>query len=61
MEDPIVTAIHRHREAFARRFKYNVPAMLEDVRARETASGHPLVSPPARRKPAKPSRRRLPV
>jgi hypothetical protein len=60
MEDPSITAIYRYREAFARRFKYNVRAMLDDVRRREGKSGHPVVSfakGPARRKGRKPGRR----
>ena len=61
MEDPIITAIHRHREAFARKFKYNVRAMLEDVRKREKASGHPVVSFAPVKESSKPSRRRQPA
>jgi hypothetical protein len=34
-QDPIVEEIHKLREAHARKFNYDLHAMLEDIRKRE--------------------------
>ena len=39
MKDPIVQEIHRHRAEYAKRFNYDVHAIGEDIRRRETESG----------------------
>ena len=38
MKDPIVQEIHRQRAAYARRFKFNVDAIGEDIRRCEAQS-----------------------
>ncbi|MFN3410251.1 MAG: hypothetical protein ACK45B_14745 [Limisphaerales bacterium] len=43
MNDPIVTEIHRHREARARRFHYDLRAMGEDLQRRQWESGRKIV------------------
>ncbi len=41
MTDPIIEEIHRAREGYAKRFNYDVKAMFEDLRRRQ--SGNPNV------------------
>ena len=35
IKDPIIAEIHRFREAHARKFNYDLHAMVEDIRKRE--------------------------
>ncbi len=42
--DPIIDQIRKYREAYAERFKYDVKAMVEDLRKRQKDSGRPTVS-----------------
>lgn len=51
MKDPIVTEIHRHRTAYAKRFNYDVRAIGDDIRRCEAKSGGVFVALNARRKP----------
>ncbi len=52
MKDPIIAEIRQIREAYAKRFNYDVHAMLRDLRARQIKSGRKTVSlPPKRIKP----------
>ena len=49
-EDPIVAEVRKHRQKRAAKFKYDIGAMIEDARKRERTSGHPIASPPLRRR-----------
>ena len=49
--DPIVEEIHRIRDEHAKKFNYDLHAMLEDLRKQQEASGRKVVSR-APRKPA---------
>jgi len=51
MKDPIVTEIHRHRAAYAKRFNYDVHAIGDDIRRCEAKSGDVFVPLSVRRKP----------
>jgi len=51
-EDPIVEEVRKRREENAARFEFDVRAVAEDARKRESKGTHPLQSPPPR-KPAK--------
>ena len=50
MKDTIVSEIHRHREAHARRFNYDLRAMGEDLQRRQWESGRKIVGWDAKRK-----------
>jgi hypothetical protein len=50
MKDPIVQEIHRRRAAYAKRFNYDVHAIGEDIRQRETDSGGKFVTAMSKRK-----------
>jgi len=52
-EDPIVEEVRRHREARAARLGFDIGAIVEDARARQKASGHPVVSFQGKGKPRK--------
>jgi hypothetical protein len=47
-EDTIVAEIHQAREELAKRFNYDLKAIVEDARARQATSGHKVVSFPPR-------------
>ena len=49
-QDPIVEEIHRIRDEHAKRFNYDLHAICEDFRQRQSVSGHKVVS----RQPRKP-------
>ena len=49
-EDPIVAEVRKIRQKLAAKFHYDVRAIAEDARKSEGQSGHPIVSPPRRRK-----------
>jgi len=52
MKDPIIAEIRQIREAYAKRFNYDVHAMLRDLKERQIKSGRKTVSlPPKRIKP----------
>ncbi len=44
MKDPIITEIRQVREAHAKRFNYDVYAILRDLKARQIKSGRKTVS-----------------
>ena len=53
MKDLIITEIRQVREAHAKRFNYDVYAILRDLKERQIKSGRKTVSlPPKRLKPA---------
>jgi cobalamin biosynthesis Mg chelatase CobN len=52
MKDPIIAEIRQVREAYAKRFDYDVYAMLRDLKERQVKSGRKTVSlPPKHPKP----------
>jgi hypothetical protein len=46
--DPIIAEIRRYRDEFAKRFNYDLHAIIEDARQRQAASGRKGVSFPPR-------------
>ena len=50
--DPIVAETRKHRDAYAREHNYNMDAIFEDIKRRQSESGRKLVS----RSPRKPKR-----
>jgi hypothetical protein len=54
--DPILSEIRWTREAYADQFSGYIRAMLADLRRREQASGHVLVSRPPKRLKQTPSK-----
>lgn len=47
--DPIIDEIRKFREEYAAHFKYDVKAMLADIRRRQKESGRKTVSRPPKR------------
>ena len=43
MKDPIVAEVRKHRMDHTRKFKGNLAAICEDLRAVQKASGHKIV------------------
>jgi hypothetical protein len=43
-DDPIVAEVHRTRQELAKKFDFDVRAIVADIRARQTALGSRLVS-----------------
>ncbi len=59
MKDPIVEEVRAHRMEHTRKFRGDLAAICEDLRAIQKESGHKLVHLPAKRLPrAKVSRGR---
>ena len=52
--DPIVEEVRRIRDKNAKKFGNDLHAICEDLRRKQTASNHPVVSRP----PRKPTKRR---
>ncbi len=48
MEDSIVAEVRRAREEIAKRFNYDLRAMIEDARKRQALGGRKVVSFPPR-------------
>jgi hypothetical protein len=44
MFDPIVEEIHKSREEYAAKFNYDVDAMFEDLRRKQSKSSRKIVS-----------------
>jgi hypothetical protein len=44
MQDSIIEELHQIREQLAKEFNYDVFAIIADARARQTQTGHPVVS-----------------
>jgi hypothetical protein len=49
LDDPIVEEIHKIREAYAKRFNYDLQAMVADLMKQEAAGGRKVVSFPPRK------------
>ncbi len=46
MNDPIVEEVRAAREAYARKFNYDLKAMVEDLKERQKRSGRKVVTLP---------------
>ena len=46
--DPIVDEVRQFRDAYAKRFRYDLEAICRDIRAKQTQSGRKVVSLPPR-------------
>lgn len=44
MIDPIVEEIHKIREEYAKKFNFDIDAMFEDLREKQSKSKHRIVS-----------------
>src|SRR5262245_804007 len=44
--DPIIDELHQFRDAYAKRFHYDLEAICRDIRARQTQCGRKAVSLP---------------
>ena len=44
--DPIVNEVRQFRDAYAKRFHYDLEAICRDIRTKQTQSGKPVVSLP---------------
>lgn len=44
--DPIVNEVRQFRDAYAKRFHYDLEAICRDIRAKQTQSGKTVVSLP---------------
>ncbi len=44
--DPIVAEVRHHRDAYAKRFNYNIEAICRDIRAKQAKSDKEVVSLP---------------
>lgn len=49
MKDPIVEEIRKIREAYAKKFNYDIEAIAKDLRKKERAGGRKVVSFPPKR------------
>ncbi len=49
IRDPIVEAVRKHREEYAKRFNYDLAAICRDLRKKQKASGEKVVSLPPKR------------
>jgi hypothetical protein len=47
-EDTIIAEIRQGRDEYAKKFNYDLKAMVEDIRSRQATSGHRVVSFPSR-------------
>jgi hypothetical protein len=45
--DPVVEELHKHREEYMERFRYDFDAIVRDIRAHEASSSSPLLQPPS--------------
>lgn len=45
MGDKIIEEIHKVREAYAKKFDYDIHRMFEDIRRRQEQSGRKIVAP----------------
>jgi hypothetical protein len=46
--DPIVERLHKQREEYMERFRYDFDAIVLDIKAREAANPGPLLQPPSK-------------
>lgn len=42
-KDPIIEEIHKYREEYAKKFNYNIEAMMEDLRKRQDESERTII------------------
>lgn len=49
MRDPIVESVREARDEHAKKFNYNVHEICEDLRSKQKACGHEVVSLPPKR------------
>jgi len=54
--DPIVEGVQRIKQAIAARYNYDVRAMAKAFREDQKTCGHPVVSPPRRRRKKEPEK-----
>jgi hypothetical protein len=45
INDPIVEHLHKRREEYMERFRYDLDAVVQDIKAREAATPGPLLPP----------------
>ncbi len=53
MDDPIVAEVRRYRDEHAKKFNYDLDAIVRDIKSREGKDGEPVVTLPPRRIPAR--------
>jgi hypothetical protein len=46
--DPIVDEVRKFRDAYAKRFQYDLEAICRDIRAKQTQSGRQVMSLPSK-------------
>ncbi len=49
MIDPIIAEVRKAREAYAKKFKYDIKAMCNDLKKRQTQNANKVVSMPPKR------------
>jgi hypothetical protein len=60
MKDPIVEEVRRHRMEHAKRLKFDLAAICEDLRSIQRSSGHKVVRlPPVRLKAERRTKRHV--
>lgn len=47
--DPIVAEVRKAREAYAKKFKYDIKAMCRDLKKRQAKNTHKIISMPPKR------------
>jgi len=47
-KDPIVEEVRKARQAHAAKFNYNINAIFEDLKKKEKACGHKVITRPPR-------------
>jgi hypothetical protein len=57
--DPIVERLHKQREEYMERFRYDFDAIIRDIRSREASCPSPLLEPPASAPPTTARRARF--
>jgi hypothetical protein len=45
--DPIVEKLHKQRQEYMERFRYDFDAIVRDIKAREASNPTPLLQPPS--------------
>lgn len=55
--DPVVEEVRAIRDAYAKRFDYDLEAIARDLREKETRSGRKLVDPAPKKPEAIPAKR----
>ena len=52
-EDEIIKEIRKNRDEYAKSFDYNLNAIFQDLKRKQTAHSHKIVKLPIKRKSAK--------